>query len=125
MRYTTEHHWLRAESGFVVIGITPFAVAQLGTLMFVELPQMGETVTMGDEVAVVESSKAVSDIPAPITGEIVALNPAVLGNPALINDDPMGDGWLFKMNVLNPAEIDPMMDEALYQTFISGSQSKN
>ena len=125
MRYTTEHHWLRAESGFVVIGITPFAVAQLGTLMFVELPQMGETVTMGDEVAVVESSKAVSDIPAPITGEIVALNPAVLGNPALINDDPMGDGWLFKMNVLSPVEIDPMMDEALYQTFTSGAQSKN
>ena len=125
MRYTTEHHWLRAESGFVVIGITPFAVAQLGTLMFVELPQMGETVTMGDEVAVVESSKAVSDIPAPITGEIVALNPAVLGNPALINVDPMGDGWLFKMNVLSPAEIDPMMDEALYQTFTSGAQSKN
>lgn len=120
MRFTTEHHWLRAEAGFVVVGITPFAVAQLGTLVFVELPQMGAAVVKGDEVAVVESSKTVSDVPAPITGEIVELNPAVIGNPSLVNDDPMGNGWLFKMTVSDASEINPMMDETGYAT-LTGS----
>lgn len=120
MRFTTDHHWLRAEAGFVTVGITPFAVTQLGTLVFVELPQMGEVVAKGDEVAVVESSKAVSDIPAPVTGEIVGLNPAVIGNPGLLNDDPMGAGWLFKMSVSDPQEITPMMDEAGYAAFAGG-----
>lgn len=117
MRFTTDHHWLRAEAGFVVVGVTPFAVAQLGTLVFVELPQMGEAVVQGDEVAVVESSKAVSDIPAPVTGDIVELNPAVIGNPELLNNDPMGAGWLFKMSVSDANQITPMMDEAGYAAF--------
>jgi glycine cleavage system H protein len=117
MRYTQEHHWLRAESGFVFVGITPFAVTQLGLLVFVELPQMGESIAKGDEVAVVESSKAVSDISAPISGDIVAINAAVVGNPSLVNEDPMGGGWLFKMSVSNPSEIDNMMDEAGYAAF--------
>lgn len=117
MRYTKDHHWLRAENGFVVVGITPYAVAQLGTLVFVELPQMGDTITLGEEVAVVESSKAVSDIAAPISGDVVAINAALAGNPGLLNDDPLGDGWLFKMSVANPSEIDPMMDAAGYATF--------
>ena len=124
MRFTTEHHWLKAEAGFVVVGITPFAVTQLGTLVFVELPQMGDTVVKGEEIAVVESSKAVSDISAPIAGEIVGLNPAVIGNPSLMNDDPMGNGWLFKMTVSNPSEIDPMMDETGYAT-LTGSVLSN
>lgn len=121
MRYTTDHHWLRAESGFVVVGITPFAVAQLGTLVFVELPEMGDAVAQGEEVAVVESSKAVSDIPAPVTGEIVQLNPAVIGNPGLLNTDPMGQGWLFKMSVADPNEISPMLDDAGYAAFTGGT----
>lgn len=120
MRFTTEHHWLRADAGFVVVGITPFAVTQLGALVFVELPQIGDTIAIGDDVAVVESSKAVSDIPAPISGEIVSLNPAVIGNPGLINEDAMGQGWLFKMNASNPSEIDPMMDETGYKAFTGG-----
>lgn len=117
MRYTKEHHWLRAENGFVVVGITPFAVAQLGTLVFVELPRTGDTIALGDEVAVVESSKAVSDISAPISGDVVAINTALAGNPSLANDDPMGNGWLFKMSVANPTEIDHMMDDAGYTAF--------
>lgn len=121
MRFTKDHHWLRAEAGFVVVGITPFAVTQLGTLVFVELPQMGDSVIQGDEVAVVESSKAVSDIPAPVTGEIVQLNPSVIGNPELLNEDPMGQGWLFKMSVTDPNEITPMMDEAGYAAFSGGA----
>lgn len=114
MRFTTDHHWLRAEAGLVVVGITPFAATQLGTLVFVELPQMGQSVAKGEEIAVVESSKAVSDILAPVTGQIVALNPAVIGSPELLNDDPMGAGWLFKMQVADPTEITPMMDDAGY-----------
>lgn len=120
MRYTIDHHWLRAEAGMVVVGITPFAVAQLGTLVFVELPQMGDNVTKGDEIALVESSKAVSDIPAPVSGEIVALNPAVIGDPELLNSDPLGQGWLFKMSVADPNEITPMMDDAGYAAFTGG-----
>jgi glycine cleavage system H protein len=84
----------------------------------VELPQMGDSVTMGEEVAMVESSKAVSDITAPISGDIVAVNTALIGNPDLINADPMNDGWLFKMSVPNPSEIDGMMDEAGYKAFM-------
>lgn len=118
MRYTTEHHWLRAEQGFVVVGITPFAVEQLGTLVLVELPQMGDNVAKGEEVAMVESSKAVSDISAPISGDIVAVNTALAGNPGLANEDPMGNGWLFKMSVPNSSEIDGMMDDAGYKTFM-------
>lgn len=121
MRFTKDHHWLRADAGHVVVGITPFAVAQLGTLVFVELPQMGDSVVQGDEVAVVESSKAVSDIPAPVTGEIVQLNPSVIGNPELLNEDPMGQGWLFKMSVTDPNEITPMMDAAGYAAFSGGA----
>lgn len=117
MRYTTEHHWLRADAGFVIVGITPFAVAQLGTLVLVDLPQMGDSIAKGDEIAMVESSKAVSDITAPISGDIVAVNTALAGNPTLINDDPMGDGWMFKMSVPNPSEIDGMMDDAGYESF--------
>lgn len=120
MRYTSDHHWLRAEAGFVVVGITPYAVAQLGTLVFVDLPHVGESIAKDEEIAVVESAKAVSDIPAPVTGEIMALNPAVVEDPGLLNADPMGNGWLFKMSVADPSEITPMMDEAGYAAFTGG-----
>ena len=117
MRYTAEHHWLRAESGFVVVGITSFATEQLGTIVLVELPEKGATVVKGEEIAVVESSKAVSDIPAPISGQIVAVNMALEGNPNLVNADPLGNGWFFKMSVADPTEINGMMDDAGYKAF--------
>jgi glycine cleavage system H protein len=118
MRFTPDHHWLRADAGFVIVGITPFATEQLGRLVFVELPKMGDIVTKGEEVAVVESAKTVSDVTAPISGEIVAVNMALEGNPDLANDDPMGGGWLFRMSVADPSEIDGFMDEAGYQNLI-------
>ena len=115
MRFTTEHHWLRAESGNVVVGITPFAKEQLGVIVTVELPERGTMVTKGEEIAVVESSKAVSDISAPVSGQIIAVNAALEGNPDLLNDDPMGNGWFFQMTVADPSEINGMMDEAGYR----------
>jgi glycine cleavage system H protein len=115
MRYTREHHWLRPEAGLVVVGITPFAASQLGVIEVVELPKVGQSTLQGDELAVVETSTSISDILAPITGDVVAVNPAVEGNPSLVSDDPMGEGWLMKLSVRNASEIDSMFDASGYQ----------
>ena len=118
MKFTEEHEWLKPEGDLVVVGITEHAAEQLGDIVFVELPEAETTVAKGDEVVVIESVKAASDILAPIDGEIVEVNEALVKNPALVNEDPMGDAWFFKIKPENMADLDDYMDEAEYLDMI-------
>ncbi|MEM6304981.1 MAG: glycine cleavage system protein GcvH [Pseudomonadota bacterium] len=119
MKFTEEHEWLREEDGEMVVGITIHAAEQLGDVVFVELPEEGTTVSKDDEVVVIESVKAASDILAPVDGEITEVNEALAENPALINEDPQGEAWFFKMTVSDASQMDEFMDEAGYQQFIA------
>ncbi|MEX0280400.1 MAG: glycine cleavage system protein GcvH [Arenibacterium sp.] len=119
MKYTEEHEWLLEEGELIVVGITAHAAEQLGDIVFVELPEEGTEVSKDDEIVVIESVKAASDILAPLDGEIVEVNSALADNPGLINEDPTGDAWFFK---IAPADLSPMedyMDESAYKEFIS------
>lgn len=118
MKYTEEHEWLRVEGDVVVVGITAHAAEQLGDIVFVDLPDEGKAVVKDDEVVVIESVKAASDILAPIDGEIVEVNAVLTDNPSMVNDDPTGDGWIFKLSVADLSVLDDMMDEAAYLKFI-------
>lgn len=117
MKYTEEHEWLRVEGDLVVVGITAHAAEQLGDVVFVEVPEAGGTVSAGDEVCVIESVKAASDILAPLDGEIVAVNEALTDNPGLVNEAPL-EAWFFKMKVADLAVLDGFMDAAGYQALI-------
>jgi glycine cleavage system H protein len=115
LRYRDTHEWVRLEDdGSVVVGISDHAQAALGDMVFVELPEPGMSYAQGDACAVVESVKAASDIYAPITGEIIESNPALEDDPALVNSDPYGDGWLFTINPDNPDELDDLLTAAEY-----------
>lgn len=114
MRYTEEHEWLRAEDGLVVVGITEHASEQLGDVVFVELPEAGAKVSKGDDAAVIESVKAASDILAPLDGEIVEVNGAIVDKPELVNADPTGDAWFFKMRPDDESQVDGYMTEDEY-----------
>jgi len=118
MKFTEEHEWLRVEGDEIVVGITIHAAEQLGDVVFVELPDECTTVSKDDEVVVIESVKAASDILAPIDGEIIEVNSTLTDNPAMVNDDPQGDAWFFKMKASDPSQMDEFMDEAAYQKFI-------
>lgn len=121
MKFTEEHEWLRPEDdeeGVVTVGITEHAAELLGDLVFVELPEEGTTVAREDEVVVIESVKAASDIMAPADGEITEVNSALIDNPALVNEDPLGAGWFFKLKMADMSDLDAMMDEAAYKKFI-------
>lgn len=118
MKYTEDHEWLRVEGEFVVVGITEHAATQLGDVVFVELPEVETLVTEGDEVVVIESVKAASEILAPVTGEIVAVNEALVDNPALVNEDPTGTAWFFKIKIDDMAVLDAFMDEDEYAEMI-------
>jgi len=118
MKFTEEHEWLDIEGDVVTVGITDHASEQLGDIVFVELPEVGTVVTHGDELVVIESVKAASDILAPVDGEIVEVNEALTDNPALVNEDPLGNGWMFRMRIEDPAALDEFMDEAKYREFI-------
>lgn len=115
LRYTQSHEWVRIKGGVATIGVTDFAQHQLSDLTFVELPDVGDEVAGSDEVAVVESVKAASDIYAPISGRITAINEKVIEHPELINTDPYGEGWLFKIAVSDPAEIADLLDADGYE----------
>lgn len=119
MKFTEEHEWLRSEDNVVVIGITEHAATQLGDLVFVELPEVGTTVAKDDEIVVIESVKAASDILAPIDGEIVEVNETLADNPALVNEDALGDGWFVKIAPSDTSQMDGLMSEAEYQAFIA------
>lgn len=118
MKFTEEHEWLRVEGDEIVVGITIHAAEQLGDVVFVELPDEGTTVSKDDEVVVIESVKAASDILAPIDGGIIEVNSTLSDNPAMVNDDPQGEAWFFKMKASDPSQMDEFMDEAAYQKFI-------
>ncbi|MDZ4730237.1 MAG: glycine cleavage system protein GcvH [Xanthomonadales bacterium] len=121
LRYRESHEWVRLEDdGSVVVGISDHAQAALGDIVFVELPESGQSYTQGDACAVVESVKAASDIYAPISGEVIEFNPALEDDPSLVNSDPYGDGWLFSMTPSDPDEIDQLMDKKAYIESIDG-----
>jgi glycine cleavage system H protein len=118
MKFTEEHEWLRVEGDLVVVGITEHASEQLGDVVFVDLPEVGTAVVKDDEVVVIESVKAASDILAPIDGEIVEVNEMLADAPGKVNEDPMGDAWFFKIKPSDLSQIDDYMDEAAYQKYI-------
>jgi glycine cleavage system H protein len=119
MKFTKDHEWLRPEGDLIVVGITEHAAKELGDIVFVELPAVEAMVAHGDEIVVIESVKAASDILAPVDGEIVEVNQALIENPALVNQDPLGAGWFFKMRVDDMAVLDQFMDEDEYQEMIA------
>ena len=123
MRFSKEHEWVEAEGGVARIGITAYAAEQLGDVVFVELPKPGSKVEAGKTFGTVESVKAVSDIYAPASGEVVEANGDLQNTPEKINTDPHGAGWLIRIRVANPAEISALMDTAAYEAYIA-SQSK-
>jgi glycine cleavage system H protein len=118
MKFTEEHEWLMVEGDLVVVGITEHAATQLGDIVFVELPETETMVAKGDEVCVIESVKAASDILAPLDGEIVEVNEKLVDNPALVNEDPLGVAWFFKMKIDDLSALDEFMDEDEYKDFI-------
>ena len=118
MKFTEEHEWVRVEDDVVIVGITAHASEQLGDVVFVELPETETKVAKGDDIVVIESVKAASDITAPLDGEIIAVNDDLVDNPGLVNEDPTGAAWFFKMKVDDLSQMDAYMDEDAYQEFI-------
>ncbi len=119
LKFTEEHEWLKLDGDEVIVGITEHAAEQLGDLVFVELPAEGKMVVKGEEIVTIESVKAASDIAAPLDGQITEVNPAIVENPALVNEDPMEDGWFFKMSLADVADLDELMDEEAYREYIA------
>jgi len=117
-RFTKDHEWVRLEDGIAVVGITDHAQEALGDIVFVELPEAGREVEDGEACAVVESVKAASDVYAPLAGKVVENNPAVTDDPGLVNRDPTGDGWFFKIEPADPAAFDALLDEAGYNALL-------
>ncbi|HXG79512.1 MAG TPA: glycine cleavage system protein GcvH, partial [Methyloceanibacter sp.] len=111
LKYTEEHEWLNLDGAVATVGITKHAAEQLGDVVFVQLPEPGTKLTKGDGAAVVESVKAASDVYAPLSGEVVEINQAVVDDPALVNADPQGRGWFFKMKLNDVKDMDGLMDE--------------
>ena len=118
VKYSNEHEWIRVEGDIGTIGITNYAQEQLGDVVFVDVPAVGRKVAKGESVAVVESVKAASDIFSPASGEIVEGNAALADSPGDVNAEPMGKGWFFKIKLSNKSELDGLMDEAGYDTFV-------
>lgn len=120
LMYTEEHEWIRFDSdNEVTVGITDYAQDSLGDVVFVEMPEVGAEVEKGASISTIESVKAVSDIYAPLSGSISAINDEISSEPALVNSDPYGKGWLFKMTLSNPAEKEALSDAASYEKFLS------
>jgi glycine cleavage system H protein len=119
-KFSEDHEWIGVEGGIATVGITNYAQEQLGDVVFVELPEAGKSLAKGDEVAVVESVKAASEIYAPISGEVTEANQALAEEPSQVNGDPEGEGWFFKMKISDPSELDGLMDEAAYKSFVEG-----
>jgi len=116
--FTKEHEWLRVEGDVAAIGITNHAQQQLGDVVFVEVPEVGRTIAAGEDVAVVESVKAASEIYAPLAGEIVEGNKALVDNPATVNEDPEGAAWFFKMRLSDPSAVSTLMSAEAYQSYV-------
>ncbi len=114
-KYTDDHEWAREDAGVVTVGITDYAQAQLGEIVFVELPEIDQTVEQGEEAAVVESVKAAGEVKSPVSGVVVEINEILDNAPETVNDDPLGEGWFFKLQVADNSELDALMDEEAYQ----------
>ena len=118
-RYTKEHEWIRLDGDTAVVGITEHAQSQLGDVVYVELPQIGKSVAAGDEAAVVESVKAASEVYAPASGEVVAVNDALADTPATVNEDAEGKGWFLKLKLKDPAELEKLMSAEQYKAYVA------
>lgn len=119
-RYTKDHEWVRMEGDVAVIGISDYAQQQLGDVVYVELPAVGASFAQGDDMAVVESAKAASDVYAPISGEIVAANETLSGQPDVVNQAAESEGWFVKLRPSDAAEFDGLMNEAAYAEYVKG-----
>ena len=117
--FTEDHEWIELDGEVATVGITEYAQGQLGDIVFVEVPEEGKMLAKGDDAAVVESVKAASDIYAPASGAVVEGNPALEDEPSLVNEDPEGDGWFFKMTLSDPDELEDLMDEGKYEAFVA------
>ena len=116
--FTKEHEWIRVEGDTATVGISDHAQQALGDIVFAEVPEAGRTLSKGQDAAVVESVKAASDVYAPVGGEVTEGNASLADDPALINRDPEGEGWFFKLKLSNPSEIDGLMDEGSYRDWV-------
>ncbi len=117
--FTEDHEWVELDGDIGTVGITDYAQGQLGDIVFVDVPEEGKELTKGDEAAVVESVKAASDVYSPVSGTVIEGNAALADTPALVNEDPEGDGWFFKLTLSDPSEVEGMMDEVAYEAFVS------
>ena len=120
LKYTSDHEWVRLEGDIAVMGITTYAAKQLGDVVYVELPGVGKSFAKGADMAVVESAKAASDVYAPVSGEVVAVNDAIVANPQLVNDGPQSEGWFVKLKVKDAGELEGLLDEAAYTALTGG-----
>jgi glycine cleavage system H protein len=122
LRYTKDHEWIRIDGSDATVGITDFAQDQLGDIVYVELPEIGRRVTKGKEAGVVESVKAASEVYAPVSGEVTAVNTALADDPARVNKDAMGEGWFYKLKLADSAELGDLMDDAAYRAFTAAAE---
>ena len=120
IKYSKEHEWIKVDGDEGTVGISDYAQKSLGDIVFVEVPDVGASFGQGDEVAVVESVKAASEIYTPVGGEITAVNDALAGDPSLVNTSPMDDGWFYKIKMAEAGELDDLMDQAAYADFVAG-----
>lgn len=120
VKYTNDHEWIAVDGDVATVGVTTYALEQLGDLVFVEVPDAGRTIAKGDEAAVVESVKAASEVYAPVSGEVVEGNAGVGDDPATVSGDPAGAGWFFKIKMSDASELDGLMDEEGYNAFVAG-----
>ena len=119
LRYSEEHEWVTVVDGVATVGITDYAQEELGDIVFVELPAVGAALTKGAPLGVVESVKAVSDVYAPVSGTVVETNAALNGNPEIVNEDPYGAGWMVRVTVSDPGELDRLMTAQQYSAFVA------
>ncbi len=117
-KFSKEHEWVDVEDGIATVGISDYAQEQLGDLVYIELPEVGQQIALGDQAAVVESVKAASEIYAPVSGEVAEINSALEDEPGLVNGEPTGGGWFFKLKLDDDAELGSLMDEDAYQEYI-------
>ena len=120
LKYTQEHEWVLLEGNSGVVGITEYAQGQLGDVVYVELPTIGTEIEAGGQIAIVESVKAASEVYSPVSGKIAAVNADLQDNPGLVNESAESNGWFFRIDLSDPAELDGLMDKVAYDTFVAG-----